>query len=81
MNTIQKLENSIPKTSECVKVPPLGRIQGPQSPLTVSARGQEWTLTCHTQQLVWVAEDAAGHGVVKHQFLASVALLGKSSLA
>ena len=81
MNIIPTLENNIPKTSECVNVPPLGRIQGPQSPLTVSARGQEWTLTCHTQQLVCVADDAAGHAVVKHQFLASAALLGKSSLA
>ena len=74
-NNIFRLGDSLPRTSECVNVPPLGRIQGPQSPLTVSARGQECTLTCHTQQFVCVAEATAGHAVAKHQSFASVALL------
>ena len=67
--------NTLPRTSECVNAPPLGRIQGPQSPLTVSASGHECTLTCHTQQFVSVAEATAGHAVDTHQLLASAALL------
>lgn len=34
-----------PSTAECVKVDPLGEIQGPHRPPTVSSSGQECTLT------------------------------------
>ena len=68
-------ERLLPKTSEWVKTPPFGRIQGPHRPLTVCARGHECTFTCQIQQFVRFASAAVGHTVVSHQFLASVAFL------